>query len=168
VVATACGSAPEQQLLGCWTETEWSYERADDNGNGKSPNARSRWGDGIRLHAYPDRQVIRHEAEVWEFRPHGELHMRRLDGAIGHAKWRLKGRGHVLTIWHDEEHFEVYDIKELSRDELILHFDMGMEVRGIARLEFARTTCDAMQAARSSTAEQDLALASQPRPGNAS
>ena len=158
----ACGAKPEEALLGCWKETAWSYERADNTAGLASM---SRWNDGIRKHDYPDRQVMRHEAELWEFRPRGELSIRRLDGTVGQARWGLKGRGHVLTIWHDEEHFEVYDIKELSKDELILHFDMGMEVRGIARLEFAPTSCEPMRAARAGEAE--LALANNPRTGNA-
>ena len=49
-----------------------------------------------------------------------------------------------LTIRSGEdghEHFEAYDIKELRDDLLVLNVDVGMEVRGIARLEFERTDC---------------------------
>jgi hypothetical protein len=31
---------------------------------------------------------------------------------------------------------EVYEIEELNRDQLVLHYEIGMEVRGVARLRF--------------------------------
>jgi hypothetical protein len=160
-LVAACGEQPEALLIGCWAETEWTYERADTNG------AASRWNDGIRVRQYPDRQVLRHEAEAWEFRPRAELAIRDLAGEVHQAHWRLKGRGHVLTIRHDDEHFEVYDIKELSRDKLALHFDMGMEVRGIARLEFERTSCVPPRPRRE-TPKEDLTLAKQSKSENES
>jgi hypothetical protein len=156
---TACGSEPEKLLEGCWTETAWDYERADAN------DVPRHWKDGVRVQQYADRQVVRHEAEAWEFKP-GELVIHGLDGETHVAHWRLKGRGHVLTLWHDDERFEVYDIKELDRDELILHYDMGMEVRGIARLEFERTSCSTTQAHRGPP-DEDLALVAHPKSGNA-
>ena len=86
----------------------------------------------------------RHEAELWWFHSRGELAIAGMDGTLAGARWRLKGRGHVLTIRSGEdghEHFEAYDIKELRDDLLVLNVDVGMEVRGIARLEFERTDC---------------------------
>jgi hypothetical protein len=133
-----CGHDPEEELLGCWTETGWAYERADENAS-----TGAFWNDGIRPRQYPVRNVVRHESELWRFEPRGRLHIGAVDGATGEARWRLKGRGHVLTIRHPDERFEVYDIKQITRDSLTLHFDMGMEVRGIARLDFQRTSCDA-------------------------
>lgn len=164
MATTACGGSPEKVLLGCWTETAWAYEKADDDGG----LPMTRWSDGIRGHEYPDRQVLRHESELWHFRPRGELEIRHLDGAVTVANWRLKGRGHVLTIRHDAERFEVYDIKELTRKELILNFDMGMEVRGIARLEFARVSCNGTTVAGRLVPTNDLALANETRSRTAS
>ena len=156
-VVTACVSKPEKMLMGCWTETSWTYEKVDDVG-GPGPDAL--WNDGVRIRDYPDRQVVRHEAELWHFRPRGDLEIRYFDGTVTDARWRLKGRGHVLTIRHGGDGFEVYDIKELSGDELILNYDMGMEVRGIARLEFARTSCPGTASAdRRDHGEDDVAFA---------
>jgi hypothetical protein len=157
-----CGDDPGELIIGCWAETEWAYERADTSA------VVSRWNDGIRVRQYPDRQVLRHEAEAWEFMPRGELAIRDLAGEVHLAKWRLKGRGHVLTIRHDDERFEVYDIKELTRDELALHYDMGMEVRGIARLEFERTSCVSSGPRRRETPDEDLTLATQSKSENES
>jgi hypothetical protein len=139
-VVSGCGRHPEDQLIGCWTETGWSYERADDD----AP-AGSFWNDGVRPRMYPTRSVVRHEGEFWEFGPRGRMSIGTVDGVSAEARWRLKGRGHVLAIRHSDQRFEVYDIKTIANDALTLHFDMGMEVRGIARLDFARADCGAFR-----------------------
>ena len=129
--AGACGD-PEASLVGCWEEVEWTYERSDDP-------APERWTDGVRSRAYPDRQVLHHHAEWWSVGPRGQLQLALSDGSTVRGRWRLKGRGHVLTLRYPRnDTFEVYDIKELDDDELVLQYDMGMEVRGIARLRFRR------------------------------
>ena len=135
--AAACGGDPEEMLLGCWAETNWVYERVDED-----TAARHFWNDGVRPRMYPAREAILHEAERWEFHPRGELRIWTSDGSMATARWRLKGRGHVLAIRHPGDHFEVYDIKKIDDGPLVLHFDMGVEVRGIARLEFAREACE--------------------------
>jgi hypothetical protein len=137
-VMSGCGRNPEEQLVGCWTETGWAYERADED----APSG-SFWNDGVRPRQYPMRDVVRHEGEFWEFQPKGRMAIGAIDGVTEHARWRLKGRGHVLAIRHLDDRFEVYDIKKITDEALTLHFDMGMEVRGIARLEFARASCEA-------------------------
>lgn len=128
----ACGN-PERELVGCWQQVEWKYEVADDD-------ARSLWTDGVKPREYPDQQVVHHEAEWWRFTGHSRLELGLPGGERVEVRWRLKGRGHALTLrYPDSDRFEVYDVKELNADELILQYDMGMEVRGIARLRFARS-----------------------------
>lgn len=131
---SACGPHPEQALVGTWREAEWRYERLDDHGA-----AMGAWTDGVRLREYPDRRVARHESERWEFHRGGVVHIVARDGSRMTGRWRLKGRGHVMTLRFPESRsFEVYRVHELDGDRLVLHYDVGMEVRGIARLEFRR------------------------------
>lgn len=157
LAAPGCGTNPEQDLVGCWVETGWEYERVDDR---SSPIGS--WSDGVRLRSYPDRSLVRHEGELWEFRGRGALAIGDRAGALTSARWRLKGRGHVLTIRQGEDRFEVYDIKELSAEKLVLHFDLGMEVRGIARLEFERASCHvAVESGRLKQTAEDIALANE-------
>ena len=144
LLTAGCGEHPEEALLGCWAETRWTYERADELLRETQPEGAPRWNDGIRSREYPEARWPRHEAELWWFHSRGELAIAGMDGTLAGARWRLKGRGHVLTIRSGEdghEHFEAYDIKELRDDLLVLNVDVGMEVRGIARLEFERTDC---------------------------
>lgn len=129
-----CGSDPEELLLGRWEEVEWRYEKFD----GEGPPGR-KWVDGFRFSHDDPAEVVRHEAEFWEFKPGRELEISLRNGDRVHSRWRLKGRGHVLTLRRPgTEAVELYDVKELGEGVLILNYDIGMEVRGIARLEFRR------------------------------
>lgn len=125
VALSGCESDPEDSIVGCWTESDWRYERVD----AVAPATEGR----------SHRRVLRHEAEYWELLPGGEIVIGRRDGRARRARWRLKGRGHVLTLrFPDTGEVEVYKVQELDDDELVLHYDLGMEVRGIARLTFRR------------------------------
>lgn len=124
-------SNPELEIVGCWHQVEWRYELDDTPGL---------WNDGVRFREYPDRQLVQHHAEWWRVEPRGRLTLSLPGGQVHQAHWRLKGRGHVITIrYPNDDKFEVYDIKELDEHELILQYDMGMEARGIASLRFERS-----------------------------
>lgn len=127
-----CGDNPEDLLVSRWEESTWVYELID-----RHPDDVKRV-DGIRLGAFEERTVARHEAEYWQFRADRSFEIRLDDGTVRSGRWRLKGRGHILTLRYASGEVEVYDIKELGGDELVLNFDMGMEIRGIARLGFSR------------------------------
>jgi hypothetical protein len=133
VLSAGCGDHPERLITGRWRESGWEYEKLA----GK-PAVTAKWIDGIDLPAFSERRVVHHEAEYWDFTPGGNLIIAKRDGTHIKARWRLKGRGHVLTVRAPQEEFEVYDVKQLDRHELVLNYDVGMEVRGIARLTFRR------------------------------
>lgn len=127
-----CGEDPEDLLANRWEESSWFYEKLD-----QPPNEVRRF-EGIRIEAFEGRTVVRHEAEYWRFSPDRTFEIALKDGSVRSGRWRLKGRGHILTLRYSSGDVEVYDVKKLTRDELVLHFDMGMEIRGIARLGFSR------------------------------
>jgi hypothetical protein len=131
--ALGCGEDPEDLLANRWEESSWFYEKLD-----QPPNEVRRF-EGIRIEAFEGRTVVRHEAEYWRFFSDRSFEIALKDGTQRSGRWRLKGRGHILTLRYSSGEVEVYDIKTLTPDELVLHFDMGMEIRGIARLGFSRT-----------------------------
>jgi hypothetical protein len=132
---SACSASPEQRLVGRWRESQWRYEKLGRFELASLPTDR----DDPALPA-----LLRHEAEHWEFRGDGALVMRRAGGAQRVARWRLKGRGHLLVLDSARaSEREVYEIKELRAGQLVLHYDIGLEVRGIARLTFTRLGADA-------------------------
>jgi len=134
MACAACGANPETHLVGRWTEVDWRYEKLDVPGG-----TASRWLNGVVSPLRGADRLVRHESEWWEFQPGGRLLVHRMDGTLERASWRLKGRGHVLRLRTDQSQTsELYDVKALSSRELVLHYDIGMEVRGIAHLRFRR------------------------------
>jgi hypothetical protein len=125
-------------LVGCWRESEWKFERVDGD-----VRSMGRWSDGVRLRAYPDRLVAQHEAETWVFRDDRILEIVSRSGQRKRARYRLKGRGHMLTLRPSgASGLEVYKLEDLDGDRLVLDYDVGMEVRGIARLTFERVPAE--------------------------
>jgi len=129
-----CGADPETVLVGRWTEVDWSYEKLDRPRPGPAG-----WLERIAFPLHRETRIVRHEAEWWEFLEGGLLQIHKRDGSRVEALWDLKGRGHVLRLQSDAtDGYEVYDVRELSGRALTLHYDVGMEVRGIARIRFER------------------------------
>jgi hypothetical protein len=127
-----CGS-PEDLLTERWVETSWSFEKS----SGSSNNSRR---DGIRMQALEGHRYFRHEAEYWRFHPDRTFEIKLENGEKQVGRWRLKGRGHVLTLRYASGHQEAFDVRELNENELVLHAHAGMEARSVARLIFKRAT----------------------------
>ena len=130
LLLVGCGS-PEELLTERWVETSWSFEKA----SGSRASARR---EGIRMQALEGHRYFRHEAEYWRFHPDRTFEIKLENGEKQVGRWRLKGRGHVLTLRYASGHQEAFDVRELSEDELVLHAHAGMEARSVARLAFKR------------------------------
>ena len=138
VVLAACAPSPEALLVGHWREADWRYETlAAFEPSSLAPPSEATSAPGLS----------RHEAEQWEFRRDGTLIVSRPGREPRRTRWHLKGRGHLLRLRGTAPSSdEVYEIEELSRGRLVLHYEIGMEVRGVARLRFenlARPASDA-------------------------
>lgn len=131
-LATGCGPSPEELIAEKWVESSWSYEKLD------RPTDEMRRFEGIRIAAFEGRAVFRHEAEYWRLYPDGRFEISLSSGEMLRGRWRLKGRGHILTLRHERGGVEVFDVKDISADRLVLNFDLGMEVRGVGSLTFRR------------------------------
>lgn len=136
---SACAPSPETLLVGRWREADWRYEAlAGFELSSLAPSSETTSAPALS----------RHEAEQWEFRRDGTLTVSRPGRRPQHARWQLKGRGHLLWLRGAPPGTEeVYEIEELNRDQLVLHYEIGMEVRGVARLRFenlARPGSDAL------------------------
>ncbi|WP_114751400.1 hypothetical protein [Pleomorphovibrio marinus] len=113
---------PEEVIQGEWEEKDWAYEKIENK-------------EVLKLGLG---EIKKHEAENWKFRSGNSLEFYKEGKLIAQAAWRIKGRGHILQILHEDGSRELFDIKELNDDEMVLHFDIGMETRGIAKLIFQR------------------------------
>ncbi|MCC5918602.1 MAG: hypothetical protein JJU02_14870 [Cryomorphaceae bacterium] len=129
---------PSKVILGTWKEKEWKYEVINTGTmvEGFADNNVKILPEYLQNRIRED--VIVHQAETWVFKPGNVLLLEKESGEIIEAEWRLKGRGHILYIRYLDGSFEFYDIKELTEKEMVINFDIGMEVRGVARLTFTR------------------------------
>ena len=128
VALTACTPSPEALLVGHWREADWRYETlAAFELSSLAPPSEATSAPALS----------RHEAEQWEFRRDGTLIVSRPGREPQRARWQLTGRGHLLRLrGAASSSDEIYEIEELNRDRLVLHYEIGMEVRGVARLRF--------------------------------
>lgn len=119
----ACTDNPEDKILGSWLETKWEYEDYKIK----------------QLKEHDPRIVRRHQTERWIFNADESFIIVKKNGEEITGRWSLLGRGHILKLHYDEnDEVEVYDIKELNHEELVLNIDIGMEIKGVARLFFTK------------------------------
>lgn len=136
VVLIHFSPSPESQILGSWQELAWEYEKVDKQTNDHSQ------GEGYQdISSYVKSTIgyhlIVHKAETWTFLPDGKL---RLQGGDFEetVSWRIKGRGHILELRHDDNTIEHYNLTDLGNQTMVLNFESDLQVRGIAKLTFKK------------------------------
>ncbi|MFY9308478.1 MAG: hypothetical protein WAQ28_05430 [Bacteroidia bacterium] len=121
---------PEKQILGVWQEVDWEYEKVDLN----TPNKKQ---IASRVREEVAKNNVLHTSEIWEFLPNRKLKIHFMEKNDLMADWKLKGRGHILKL-ENENKTEYYEISELTNDILVLHLNIDIEARGIAKLTFKK------------------------------
>ncbi len=122
---------PEQAIIGEWKEVSWVYDRNNDDAKVKQELDESE-RSSVANH------LVVHEFENWTFRPNYKLKLHERSGKEHIIKWRLKDRGRVLTLLNNDGTHEVYSVETLKKDELVLHFDTDVHVRGIVKITLRR------------------------------
>jgi hypothetical protein len=127
---------PEKLLIGTWEEVSRKYEKAD-NYKGLSQNS-SDYIEEVVKHEISKELVI-HKSEKWTFDNKSNLYLHKSEGEDMHITWRLLGRGHILKMLYDDgQTKELYNIKELTKDKLVIHFENEIHARGIVKIEFKK------------------------------
>jgi len=131
LVLISATPAPERHILGKWEQTSWAYEKLD-------------LPEGQEVDLFVEsvkrtigRGLIIHQAESWEFLPNNRLRLQ-VGEENQEATWRIKGRGHLLQIVHENGVEEHYTVDKLDDDTLKLYFETDIQARGIAKLIFTR------------------------------
>lgn len=127
--------SPENLIIGEWTESVWSYELLDAK-LGQTESTNRQISKEIKNRLSVD--LFIHKSENWVFEKPNTIKIYKKNGEVEKLKWQLVGRGHILKLFHENGQIEIYDIKEVNSEELTINFDMGMELRGVARLSFMR------------------------------
>lgn len=125
--------SPEQQILGEWKEMAWEYEMVDKADNDITHY--SQVSDYVKNSM--GQSLVIHKAEVWTFMPQGKLKLSGNDREET-VTWRMKGRGHILELKHEDNTIEHYNLTELDNNKMVLNFDSDMQVRGVAKLTFEK------------------------------
>ncbi|WP_372756219.1 hypothetical protein [Mariniflexile sp.] len=120
---------PTANIQGKWKEVSWEYEKVDNTIFGKKINK------SIKNEISKD--LIIHEAEVWNFKPNGLLALNQ-DKKDEVLTWTLKGRGNILKLNHSSEKVEHYNIQILDEDRMVLHFSSDIQAKGIVKMIFER------------------------------
>jgi hypothetical protein len=123
---------PEILLRGEWKEVSWNYERVDKKGQETQLNL----DDEVKQEI--SKNLIIHQTEKWEFKKGSTLILKAKGGNKTKLKWRLKGRGHILKLIYNDGMKEFYQIKELTKDKLVLHFENDIHARGIVKIIFTK------------------------------
>jgi hypothetical protein len=126
---------PEKELLGIWDEVDWQYDKVDKL-QGSTSVLKEKLRFDIKNQISND--LIIHEAEQWHFKNNGNLILKNKDGNEEVVEWRLKGRGHILKIKHISGLVEYYQIHQLDKNTLLLHFENDNHARGLVKITFKK------------------------------
>lgn len=135
VTFNSISDSPENLIIGEWSESVWSYELRDSKLSLEDSTGRF-LSEEVKSRLATD--LLIHKSEHWVFEEPDKIRIYKKNGEVEVVKWRLAGRGHILKLIHENGQKEIYDIKEINADELIINFDMGLELRGVAKLSFRR------------------------------
>jgi len=124
---------PEQLIIGTWTEKAWEYEKVNTIRDLKELTRTDTMAQTVKDQL--GKHLLIHSAEVWEFRESGLLVLKGKNSEKI-ARWKLKGRGHVLELEYEDKVKEHYNLTELTENNMVLNFDSDIQVKGIAKLTF--------------------------------
>lgn len=127
----------EENLIGDWEEVEWVFEQnrnphvtINDNADTLSAAVKAEIG----------RNLLIHTAESWKFNANNQLYIQKSNKEENTCRWYVKGRGNILEIMNPDKNItETYEIVHLSKDSLVLSFEVDIQLQGLAKMKFKRT-----------------------------
>lgn len=133
VFMISAAPSPESVIVGEWKELAWEYEKVNKTNDSVIVKSIT---DEMRKELAQD--LIIHEAETWVFMNNRKLKLVSSDGLEKIVNWRIKGRGNILQIKHDELTVENYNLTQLDDDSMVLNIELDVQARGIAKLTFEK------------------------------
>lgn len=126
---------PETFILGSWKEDFWQYGKTKEYAQPDTVN-RIFLEEFIREKI--SKHLVIHQSEEWIFKENSVLLIRKNNTDDVTAKWILKGRGHILKIMYKDNPPELYRIKEISGNELVLHYENSIHINGTVKIYLKR------------------------------
>lgn len=122
---------PESLITGTWKEVAWKYDKIDHLSDSTidipkvlDDELKESISQGLHIH----------QSETWTFDKNSNLKLEQKNRQPIHLNWRLKGRGHILKLHYNKESKEFYQIRKLTKNEMILHFENDTHARGIVQI----------------------------------
>jgi hypothetical protein len=119
----ACEYNPERSIVGDWKAISHEYVKSDA---------------GAAMSHLESNNAELPAADTWRFNENNTLYFIKGDKVIDSAEWKLKGRGHLVSILYHERATEKYQIRQLSKEELVIYYNLKKDIRAIAKIEFQR------------------------------
>lgn len=139
-MVTVLGDArPEARLMGEWKEVAWTYEKVDQT----NPDVGTKATLSEELRNEITKGMVIHESETWRFERGSALVLQKNGARNDTLQWKLKGYGHMLELVFGDNHQEVYNVRELKDDELVLQFNNDMIARGVVKIVLKRVNDNA-------------------------
>jgi hypothetical protein len=133
IVNTMVLVSPTQHIEGSWKEISWEYEKSEN------ANIDKKISDAIKTEIC--KEMIIHEAEVWNFLPDGNLELTSNKNNET-LSWTMKGRGNILELSHNSNKIEHYNIQVLNNDKMVLYFSTDIQAKGIVKMTFEKIKDD--------------------------
>lgn len=122
---------PESLITGTWKEVAWKYDKIDNLTDSTADipkildeELKESISQGLHIH----------QSETWIFDKNSRLKLEKKDRQPIDLNWRMKGRGHILKLHYNNESKEFYQIRKLTKDEMVLHFENDTHARGIVQI----------------------------------
>ncbi len=121
---------PEKLITGTWKEVSWKYDKLDKNDSTLdfpvvlNDEIKESISQGLHFH----------QSETWIFDKNSNLRLEKKNQETVDLNWRMKGRGHILKLHYDNQDKEFYQIRKITNDEMILHFENDTHARGIVQI----------------------------------
>lgn len=123
---------PESMIEGEWNEVGWYFEKVDED---------TYFSKYSKIKEELKQEVIQDLAPLKD----GKWHFVRseLKNYLSHHDtikygWYIKGRGHVLELRKDDVLVESFIIQEISNDKMVLHLNLDLQTKGIAKIVLKR------------------------------
>lgn len=129
IVNTMVLVSPTEHIQGSWKEISWEYEKSEN------ANIDKKISDAIKTEIC--KELIIHEAEVWNFSSNGNLE---LTSEMNNEtlSWTMKGRGNILELSHNSNKLEHYNIQVLNNNQMVLYFSTDIQAKGIVKMTFEK------------------------------
>lgn len=127
---------PERMVEGQWREVGWYFEKVDE-----TPT----FNKQTEIHEEFKQQLLNHlpplKSGNWHFIRNNNQNYIAYHDSLKYD-WYIKGRGHILELRSNNKLVESFIIQDITKDSMILHLNIDLQTKGIAKIVLKRDDID--------------------------